>query len=180
MEEQWKRVEELDGWYSVSNMGRVKSHVRQNRNELGQISGYDKNGTGKIIKLSTASGYKVIDSKRIGEKRIYLVHRLVAKYFVPNPEGKPCINHKNFIRHDNRASNIEWCTHQENMTHYWESENALRGQKSPQAKLTKNDVLEMRAAWNLGCFSLHDLYEAYGTSVDNIRHIINRKSWAHL
>lgn len=42
------------------------------------------------------------------------LHRVVATLFVPNPENKPCINHKNFNRWDNRASNLEWCTVAEN------------------------------------------------------------------
>ena len=45
------------------------------------------------------------------------IHRLVALAFIPNPENKRCINHKNGIKHDNRSQNIEWATHSENTLH---------------------------------------------------------------
>ena len=50
-----------------------------------------------------------------GGKHFISIHRLVAEIFIPNPEGKPCIDHINTIKTDNRISNIRWCTHKENM-----------------------------------------------------------------
>lgn len=47
--------------------------------------------------------------------KYYNVHRVVAQLFIPNPDNKPCINHKNFNRWDNRTSNLEWCTDTENI-----------------------------------------------------------------
>lgn len=77
------------------------------------------NGRVKKMKQETArNGYNRVvlyDNNRKGKH--FLVHRLVAEVFIPNPESKPEINHKNGIKTDNRVENLEWVTHSENMQH---------------------------------------------------------------
>ncbi len=62
-------------------------------------------------------GYKMIALTKKGNTKIISMHRLVAIAFIPNPKNKPCINHKNGIKTDNRIKNLEWCTHAENSQH---------------------------------------------------------------
>lgn len=49
-----------------------------------------------------------------GKKRYFMKHRVLAHYFIPNPENKPCIDHINSVRTDNRIENLRWCTYTEN------------------------------------------------------------------
>lgn len=51
------------------------------------------------------------------EKKYVFIHRLVAEYFIPNPDNKPYVNHKDWNKLNNAKWNLEWCTHSENMIH---------------------------------------------------------------
>ena len=94
---EWKQVPNTE--YYVSNMGEV----------LGC-----KN---KILKHQILNGYKAVNIY----KRTKKIHRLVAAAFVPNPENKPSVNHKDGDKLNNCASNLEWVTHSENIRHYNET-----------------------------------------------------------
>ena len=66
---------------------------------------------------TTDKGYKSVLIRDNGVERTVFVHRIIATAFIPNPENKPQVNHKNGIKTDNRPSNLEWCTNQENCLH---------------------------------------------------------------
>ena len=101
--EEWRFINGFPK-YMVSNKGNVKSLKYKRKNKEGFLrKNKDKDGY-EIVGLQC--GKKIITKK---------VHRLVAETFIPNPENKPCVNHINAIKDDNRLENLEWVTYQENM-----------------------------------------------------------------
>jgi len=88
----------------------------------------------KKIKVQTKNikrGYMYV---KIGKKNLQ-VHRLVAKAFVKNPYNKPCVNHKDFNKANNQASNLEWVTHKENTAHNIKNNNVNLFKKNQGANL---------------------------------------------
>ena len=120
--EQWKTAIYdgivYEGLYKVSNLGRIKN------------INYRNTGRERLKKPSeNKKGYLVVCLSKNGETNLCLVHRLVAETFLPNPENKPCINHKiqgkkgkkiNMVFFnedgiiDKEKTTIEWCTSKEN------------------------------------------------------------------
>ena len=99
----WKDIEGYEGLYKISNLGRVKS------------LNYNNTGKERILKLGGNRGnYPQVELGKNGERRTCLVHRLVAEAFIPNPDNKPCVDHINTIKTDNRVENLRWVTRKEN------------------------------------------------------------------
>lgn len=72
----------------------------------------------RVMKAQTRrNGYKYASLSLNNKFKNNLIHRLVATAFIPNPENKPCVNHLNRMKTDNRIENLEWCTYSENNTH---------------------------------------------------------------
>lgn len=105
MEEIWKDIEGYEGLYQVSNQGRVRSLGRTviNNGSIQLIKG-------KILKsMNNGFGYLYINLCKNSKIKRTAIHRLVAKAFISNPNNLPQVNHKNEIKSDNRAENLEWC-----------------------------------------------------------------------
>lgn len=111
--EVWKDIKGYEGYYQASSHGRIRSYDQY-------VNGY--NGL-KLRKGVTRNphiykeGYKSLTLSIKGTVKKYLVHRLIAETFIPNPENKETVNHKDLNKLNNNIENLEWCTHKENVHH---------------------------------------------------------------
>ena len=103
MNEVWKDVVGYEGLYQVSNLGRVKS------------LNYKRTGKEKLLEpILLNTGYLIVNLCNNNTQKTFTVHRLVTQAFIENPTGRPCIDHINTIKTDNRACNLRWVTYKEN------------------------------------------------------------------
>ena len=102
--EVWKPVPDYEDLYEVSNTGKIRSLCGRYGylNELKQCIG--------------SRGYLLVTLCRKGKQKTMNVHRIVATAFLPNPNGYPCINHKDLNKQNNMVSNLEWCSYTYNNT----------------------------------------------------------------
>lgn len=122
----WKDIQGYGGKYQVSNLGRVRSILR---NKI-------------LIPKKTKKGYLRIRLYENNHCKNIVIHRLVAFAFIPNPENKPQVNHKDGNKENNCVSNLEWCSCYENFWHA-NKHNLTRFKWRPVA-LMKNGIVIQR------------------------------------
>lgn len=134
-------IEPFNEIYEVSNFGRVRSH---HNNKWSKTKDY------KILKLQiNGPGYPCIILHKDKQIKMVRIHRLVAEYFVPNPEHKPEVNHKDCNKTNNHYENLEWVTGQENIDHAWkmgrcERTQAQRDASKRNMELARKKLKEIR------------------------------------
>lgn len=113
----WKDVKDYEGLYQVSSLGRIKSLPKYVICGNGNMA--ERLIDEKILKQTTVTkcGYKKVSLTKDKKQRTYILHRLVADAFIPNPENKPQVNHKDGIKTNNNFENLEWVTPSENQIH---------------------------------------------------------------
>jgi hypothetical protein len=157
-----------DGHYYVDKLGIVYSDRRGGLVALG----------GSI----NHNGYlKVVLSNDSGGRKSFFVHRLVCSIFLDNPNNYAQVNHKNFIKTDNRVENLEWVSAIMNINHaVIHGKNRRRGADVVTAKLTEEDVRAIRK--RLLSESYKSVFKDYKHVInwDAFRNVCRRNSWQHI
>lgn len=167
IQEVWADVLDYEGVYKISNFGKVKRVVRASGACIGRV----------LFSKKTKCGYLELHLCFNGERRYYLVHRLVAEAFIPNPEDKKEVNHKNGIKTDNRVENLEWVTSKENKEHA----NIVLGinncgEKSGQSKLTEEQICNILGLLRAGQ-SHRKIAKTYSVVHSTIGRIYRNETW---
>lgn len=179
--EEWRDVPGWEERYEVSSWGlvRAKAYLKHSRNAHGPYAYMTKSKPIKLT-LNVESGYVQFDMQRDGERSLGLVHRLVAKAFIPNPNDKPEVNHKDGDKTNNVQTNLEWATTQENILHAHRlglSSNV--GSKHPRAKLDEAAAVEIRRLYEAGVSTI-TLAEMFGVKRTTIYTVTSRRKWKHV
>lgn len=107
----WKDIKDLEGWYQISNIGRVKRLKKRHCNH-GKTNVVIRDYI--LTPIVDKKGYLTVTLPINGGRKIFKIHRLVAEAFIPNPENKAQIDHINRNVADNCVENLRWCTNKEN------------------------------------------------------------------
>lgn len=172
--EEWENIDGYNGNYEVSNKGRIRSWKN---NKWGKSDKY------KIMSaVISKNKYPQVVLCNNGSTKRHYIHRLVAKAFIPNPENKPNINHKDLDPTNNHIDNLEWCTQSENMKHAYDNGTHkvpnLKGEDHARSKFTENDVIEIRNTYsNNSDITQRELAKKYNVSQTAIWSILNNKTW---
>lgn len=129
----WKDVVGYEGFYEVSNYGRIKSLSKKAKNKNGYRITKEK-----IMKnVLKNNGYSAITLYKNKKSKTYLIHRLVAQAFINNPHDYPCINHKDENKLNNRIDNLEWCTPKYNNNYGLHNEKMKKTKQKKYGKAVK-------------------------------------------
>lgn len=180
--EEWRDVPGYEGYYQVSNKGRVKA------------TGWYKEARIKAPSINNR-GYQLVSLYKNRKIKNFLVHRLVMLAFSPiDDPDKMHVNHIDLNKMNCLLENLEWCSNQENMDHFYRSDKAAdhriksvlnpeilkRGEDHYRSKLTEKDVIEMRKLYADGLRNMSELGRRFGVAGKTARSAIVGETWKHL
>lgn len=171
--ETWRPVVGWEGVYDVSSLGRVR-----------RVKSYNNRRCGVINPQPNHFGYPQSSLADGSRRRTVRIHCLVAAAFLgPKPSGME-INHKNGIKTDNRTRNLEYVTHSENGLHAFRvllrPPVSNKGQAAGRAKLTDDQVRQIRSRYAAGGVTQQVLADQFGVNQTMIGFIVRRANWTHL
>jgi hypothetical protein len=171
--EEWRDVAGFEGFYQVSNLGRVRSLSRTIRSSYGKT----RTHAGRVMtSVVDKDRYPRVIFRIDGKHYTRKVHRLVCEAFNgPSDILHPEVDHLDGDRTNACASNLRWVSHGENMvTRAFDS----RGEKNGSARLTAADVIAIRKC--RGAQSAKNLAQQYGVSNHAIYDVWSKRRWSHV
>lgn len=167
MTEKWLPVIGYESTYEVSNYGQVR-----------RSSGGQGCRAGRILTPAIDNlGYARIHLHQHGISRTLKLHRIVAAAFVSNPNNYPEINHKDGVKANNKATNLEWTTRSKNIQHAFDT--GLKFPSRSNVKLTDDKVLQIRKLRRDG-LTLRALADLFNVGETTISHVVHYHYWTHL
>jgi hypothetical protein len=162
IQEIWKEIPNSGGIYLISSQGNV---LNTSTNHQLAIN-FDR--------------YPQVSIRLNGVSKSVRIHRMLAMLFIPNPENKPEVNHKNGNKHDFSIGNLEWCSRSENKIHAYKTGLHIpnHGSLNGHARLSINDVERIRQEYSSGDYgTLKALGSKFGISESHTHEIVKHKKW---
>lgn len=176
----WKDVNEFENQYQISNFGRLRSKSRKINSSISRC-GFRIYKAKIRSQQDNGNGYKQCSVQIKRKRYIEYTHRLVAKYFLSNPENKHEVNHIDADKSNNSVSNLEWCTLKENRLHAIKNGLINKGEKSYMSKLTDNDVLRIKRLFRINPdFNKCQIARKLNVSDSTIHDIVKNRTWKHI
>lgn len=163
-----EKRKDCDIWYSI------EGHDIYRISKTGVIQNCK---TSKDVPVfSDRNGYKSVVLRRNAKRHAITIHRLLALTFIPNPENKAFVNHKNGVKGDNRIVNLEWATPKENVDHAIKTglRGGIKGERNIGCKLTVDQVIAIFQAPN----NISELARRFNVSKSAISKIKNGQAWS--
>lgn len=162
-----------------------------------EFSNFEISDDGKLRNVITETEYKIgingsgyssvcVSLGGRDKLKAFRIHKAVAETFIPNPNGLPCINHKDGNKQNNKVENLEWCSYSENMKHAYKSNlidmNKKSGENARNSVLKEEDVLYIRKNIKLRDkdFGIRALARRFGVHKKTIECVIYNKSWNYV
>jgi hypothetical protein len=167
--EEWRPVVGYEGFYEVSDAGRVR-----------RIKGYNSVKAGTLLSGSISDGYRRVILGKDGKHRKHFVHDLVCEAFYgPRPSPRHEAAHWDNCRTNNSLGNLRWATRESNKADMLRHGTRLRGDSSPVAKLTEGSIAAIFRLRNQG-MPQTEIAGLFHVTQANISCVLTRKTWKHV
>lgn len=176
--ENWRAVVGFEGFYEVSDQGRVRSLARKITIRKPGQAPYNMHFQPKVLKPLVSRGYRHIVLWNQGVRSDLTIRSLVLTAFVgPRPDGMHAC-HNNGDSADDRLSNLRWDWPKANNADKRAHGTHQQGERSPASKLTAGDVAAIREA--KGAATQSEIGARFGIAQSQVSRIQNRREWSHL